>query len=140
MVLRGVLTELPPGSTLLLRPQGDERVAHVNARPRPHVEIRAGDRRLAALSCSSLADVVDRVRANVQDHWELLTPAQLVVDYEGQVSPRLRSAFSDDDLVADLPEGERPSATARSTGEDVEGDVGSRLDPALVERLRELGT
>lgn len=138
MVLRSVLAELPPGARLLLAGDDDERVAHITARPTPHVEVRAGERRLASLSCGSLTDVLEHVRANVEDHWELAGPSQLSFAYEGSVSPRLREAFAGEDLVADMPEVEAPGATAHTTGDDTRGDVGGRLDAETLEKLRRL--
>lgn len=138
MVLRSVLAELPPGVRLLLGADDDARVAHVTARPAPHVEVRAGERRLASLSCGSLTDVLEHVRANVEDHWDLAGPSQLSYTYEGSVSPRLRAAFTGEDLVADLPEVDSPGATAHSTGDEARQDLGGRLDAETLEKLEEL--
>lgn len=140
MTLRGVLAELPPGTELLLQPDGDARVAHVTARPRPHVEVRTRTQQLASFRCDTITEVVDRVRSNVEDHWELDAPTRLAYTYEGDVSPRLRTAFADDELVHDLPEGDRPSPTAHTTGEDGQSGLGGRLSPEVADKLRRMGS
>lgn len=140
MALRSVLAELPPGTDLLLQPDGDARAAHVTARPQPRVAIRTRDEQLASFRCASITDVVDRIRSNVEDHWGLDAPVQLAYSYDGDVSPRLRTAFADADLVHDLPEGERPSPTAHTTGDDGDSGLAGRLSPEITQKLRRMGS
>lgn len=140
MALRSVLAELPPGTELLLQPDGDARIAAVTARPRPHVAIRTHAQDLASFRCETFTDLIDRVRSNIEDHWEVEAPGQLAYAYEGDVSPRLRAAFADGDLVHDLPEGERPSPTAHSSGSDGESGLAGRLSPEVAEKLRRMGS
>lgn len=139
MALRAVLAELPPATELLLRPAGDARTAHVQARPEPSVEIRADDRRLAALPCRTETDIIEHVRTNLEEHWELDAPAELEYAFSSDVAPRLRDAFIDGAIVDDLPEVESPRPSSHVSGEAGGGDLASRLDPAMLERLRRMG-
>jgi hypothetical protein len=139
MALRAVLLELPPGTQLLLRPVDDDRAAHIATGPKPRVEIRAGQTRLASLPCDSITDVIDHVETNVHEHWELDTPGQLLSRFDGPVAPRLRTAFTDDEIIGDLPEGERPSPLVHSEGEEGGGALGGQISPEMLERLRAIG-
>lgn len=139
MALRAVIAELPPGAALLLRPEGDERVARIVARP-ARFEVHAHGQRLASFACGTETELLSRLEANVDEHWELDSPAQLSFSYEGDVSTRLREAFGESDLVSDLPQGERPSPTMHSRGEPGRDDVASRIDPAVLEKLRGMGS
>lgn len=139
MALRAVLLELPPGTQLLLTPADDERVAHIATGPPPRVEIRARQTRLASLPCDSITDVIDHVETNVHEHWELVTPGQLLSRFEGPVAPRLRAAFTGDEIIGDLPDGDRPSPLAHSAGEEGSSEVGGRIPQEMLDRLREVG-
>lgn len=139
MVVRSVLAELPPGTALLLRPADDERAAHITARPQPRFEVRAGERQLAVLPCRTETDIIDHLRSNLEDHWEVDHPTLLEHRFSEQVSPRLSSAFADDDIVRDLPDAERPRPSSHTSGEQARDDLASRVDPDLMERLRQMG-
>lgn len=140
MVVRSVLAELPPGTQLLLRQADDERAAHITARPQPRFEVHAGGRRLAVLPSSTESDLIEHLRANLEDHWEVDHPSQLEHGFSEQVSTRLASAFADDEIVRDLPEAERPRPSSHTSGERGRDDVMSRLDPEVAEKLRQLGS
>jgi hypothetical protein len=139
MALRAVLAELPPGTELLLRPAGDARTAHVRARPEPSVEIRAGDRRLAALPCRTETDIIEHVRTNLEEHWALDGPTELEHAFSSDVAPRLLDALIDGALIGDLPEVESPRPSSHVSGAAGDGDLASRLDPEMLERLRRMG-
>lgn len=140
MTLRGVLAELPPGTQLILSPADDARTAHIVTLPKPHVDIRTEARPVASIACDSITDVIDTIEENVEEHWGLSMPRQLSYGYDGDASPKLQKAFTDEGFVADLPEGERPSSTAHSSGDDSSGGLAGHLDADVAEKLRQLGS